>query len=98
MGKEESEDNSVFIGDKSPMQYIYSISVQAANKIEEIVLRARGRAISKACDVSQIAVNKSMKDWEVKEVKIGTHEKEVEGKIKPMTYINITIAKKKESQ
>ncbi len=71
---EDKEDNSVFIGGKSPMEYVTAVITQA-EKYDLVKIRARGRKISMAVDVSQISLNRFLKGWEVKETIIGTHHR-----------------------
>ncbi|HIE36733.1 TPA: DNA-binding protein Alba [Candidatus Geothermarchaeota archaeon] len=54
MSTEAASENVIFIGKKSVMNYVLAVLLQfdVGNKV--VVLRARGRAISKAVDVAQI--------------------------------------------
>ncbi len=54
MSAEAAGENVIFIGKKSVMNYVLAVLLQfdVGNKV--VVLRARGRAISKAVDVAQI--------------------------------------------
>ncbi len=74
----EMQKNVVFVGNKPPIVYAASIQTQAASGETEIHIRARGRATSRAIDVSQLAINRFLPDWEVADVKIGTEEREIE--------------------
>jgi len=98
-------DNTIFIGNKEVTTYVYSVLMQANKGISEIFLKARGRAISKAVDVSQIVINKNLQDWKVDGVNIGTEEKDydedqiretpmLKGKKFRMSTIEIKLIKK----
>ena len=72
---------TVFIGKKDTKIYVFSVLKQAETN-DRILLRARGGyAISRAVNVSQIIVNRSLKNWKLGEVKIGSDkiEKNPEG-------------------
>ncbi len=69
--EEENEDNyTVFIGKKPNSRYLFSVEGQARiyNKVK---IKARGHLISKAADISQLALN-FLKDWEIKDIQITT--------------------------
>lgn len=72
------EKNVVYVGSKAPIIYAASAQQQASAGETEIHIRARGRATSRAIDVSQLAINRFLTDWEVADVKIGTEEREFE--------------------
>ena len=69
------EDNVVYIGNKPPMNYVMAL-ITAFNMqdTDDVVLKARGRAISTAVDVAEITRNRFFKDAEVKTIAIGTEE------------------------
>jgi len=72
MSKKKS-DNSVFIGQKGSMSYVMAVFsiLQADNK--EVVLKARGRAISRAVDVAEIVRKRFMNGKiDVKDIVTGT--------------------------
>ena len=67
------QDNSVFIGQKGSMSYVMAVFsiLQADHK--EVVLKARGRAISRAVDVAEIVRKRFMSGKiDVKEIVTGT--------------------------
>jgi len=70
--------NIVYIGNKAPIIYAASIQTQAASGEKEIHIKARGRSISKAVDVSQLVINRFLNKWKVKNVAIDTEELEIE--------------------
>ena len=69
------EDNVVYIGNKPPMNYVMAL-ITAFNMqdTDEVVLKARGRAISTAVDVAEITRNRFFKDAQVGSIAIGTEE------------------------
>jgi DNA-binding protein len=73
--KTRREDNVIYIGNKPPMNYVMAL-ITAFNMqdTDNVVLKARGRAISTAVDVAEITRNRFFKDAEVKTIAIGTEE------------------------
>jgi DNA-binding protein len=64
------------------MSYVLAVVTQFSNGLEQIHLKARGKAISKAVDVAEIVRNKFIQDARVRDIKIGTEELEGENKEK----------------
>jgi DNA-binding protein len=76
----ENEDNNViFIGKKPAMSYVLACVTQFNDGRSNVVLKARGRAISHAVDVAEIVKNKFVKDSAVDKVTIGTEQVSGEG-------------------
>ncbi len=100
MENDESNENSVFVGKKDTMTYVFSVQTQA-NSHENIFIKARGNAISKAVDVSQISVHRFLKGWHVKDVKLGTDERpmqpregeEITNETQRVSFIEIELSK-----
>ncbi len=69
-----SGDNVIFVGKKPPMAYVLAVITQFNDGKKEIILRARGKSISRAVDVAEIIRNKFFTDVKVKDIKIGTEE------------------------
>lgn len=72
----ETDNNVVFIGKKPAMSYVLACVTQFNDGRSEVILKARGRAISHAVDVAEIVKNKFLRDTEIKNVNIGTEEVE----------------------
>ncbi|MFH0929455.1 MAG: DNA-binding protein Alba [Candidatus Aenigmatarchaeota archaeon] len=93
--KKEAESNVVFVGKKPAMSYVLACVTQFNEGNTEIMLRARGRAISHAVDVAEIVKNKFVTDTEIKNVKIDTEEVETDsGEKLNVSSIEITLGKK----
>lgn len=92
-----SESAAIFVGKKSVMNYVLAALLQFDSGAKEIVLKARGKAISKAVDVAEIIKRRLLEDKiEVKDVKIGT-ELVGEGEAaRNVSIIEIVLAKKEE--
>jgi DNA-binding protein len=68
------EDNVIYIGNKPVMSYVLAVVTQFNNGSDELVIKARGRAISRAVDTAEVVRNKFMPGVEVKDIKIGTEQ------------------------
>jgi DNA-binding protein len=67
--------NIVYIGSKPPMAYVMAlITAFNVTETENVVLKARGRAISRAVDVAEIARNRYLKDIRVEKIEIGSEQ------------------------
>lgn len=92
-----AEDNSIFIGNKPFMNYVTSVVVQFTTKgAKEVVVKARGKFISRAVDVSEVAMKRFLKGQiELKGIAIDSEEfKNKEGQDVRVSTIEITLAKK----
>jgi len=77
MIEEKKDDNTIFIGGKPFMNYITGIVMQFTTKNQsEVIVRARGKFISKAVDVAEVVRKKFLKDQNItlKEIKINSEE------------------------
>jgi len=69
-----SEENVVYIGNKPVMNYVLAVVTQMNGGADEVILRARGRAISRAVDVAEIVRNRFIPDIDVANIDISTEE------------------------
>ena len=94
---EDTSDNCVFIGGKPFMNYVTGVVMQfTTKKAGEVLIKARGKFISRAVDVAEVATKRFMKGQsEVKDIKIDSEEFEnKEGKQVRVSTIEIRIDKK----
>lgn len=76
------------------MSYVLACVTQLNKGNNDVVLKARGRAISRAVDVAEILRTKFMSDLKVKDIKISTEQiKESEGSTANVSAIEITLGK-----
>lgn len=95
MAEKEAESNVVFVGKKPAMSYVLACVTQFNDGKSDVILRARGRAISHAVDVAEIVKNKFVTDTKVKNVSIGTEEVQTEqGEKLNVSSIEIVLGKK----
>jgi archaea-specific DNA-binding protein len=89
-------DNSIFIGGKPFMNYVTSVVMQFTTKnAGEVIIKARGKFISRAVDVSEVATKRFLKDQiKLKDIKINSEEFEnKEGKEVRVSTIEIILDK-----
>jgi DNA-binding protein len=67
-----AEENTVLVGNKPAMSYVLAVVTQFHNGADDVHVKARGRAISRAVDVAEIVKNKFMTDLKVKKISIST--------------------------
>ncbi|MCC7572033.1 MAG: DNA-binding protein Alba [Candidatus Methanofastidiosum sp.] len=68
-----SDENIVFVGSKPVMNYVLAVVTQLNNKeTDNVVIKARGRAISRAVDVAEIVRNKFVVDVNVQQISTST--------------------------
>jgi len=73
-GMAENERNSVFIGRKPVMNYVLACMTLFQGGNNEVSIKARGRAVTRAIDVAEIIRHRFLTDIKVKNVKIGTEQ------------------------
>ncbi len=89
-----AEDNTVFVGNKPAMNYVLAIITQFNSGSNEVILKARGRAISRAVDVAEIVKNRFASDTKINDIKIGTEPITTdEGKTINVSSIEINLGK-----
>jgi len=68
------EENTVYIGKKPTMNYVLAVVSQINSGNDNICIKARGRAISRAVDVAEIVKNRFVQNLGYKEVRIATEQ------------------------
>ncbi len=93
---EKKQENVVLVGSKPVMNYIVACLTFFNSGASEVILKARGRATSRAVDVVELMRRAFVKDLEVKNIQIGTEEltRQDGGKVNVST-IEIAVAKPK---
>ena len=69
-----AESNSVLIGRKPVMNYVLACITLFHGGAKEVSIKARGKAISRAVDVAEIARRRFLPDVKVGKITIGTEE------------------------
>jgi len=92
--KETRTENVVFIGRKPVMNYVIACITFFNTGENEVTVKARGRAISRAVDTIELLRRAFVKDLEVKNIDIGTEEvTREEGRKSNVSTMEITVAK-----
>ena len=93
----QNKDNIIFIGIKPFMNYVTGVVMQFKNKGQsEVIVSARGKFISKAVDVVEVARRTFLKeeDIKIKDIKIASEQFEnKEGKRIFVSSIDIILVK-----
>ena len=92
---EKSDTNIVFIGGKPLVNYVRGVLHQfkTANAAE-VIIKSRGKFISKAVDVAEIARRTLAEDGvSLKEVKISSESFETEGRVTNISTMDIILGK-----
>lgn len=74
-----ADENTVYIGKKPTMNYVLAVVTQFNSGSTDVIIKARGRAISRAVDVAEIVRNRFIHDAVVKDIKIQTETIPAEG-------------------
>ena len=89
-----ADENVVFVGKKGTMSYVLAVVTQMNQGAKEVQIKARGRAISRAVDVSEIVKNKFVPGAKINDIKISTEEVRTEdGSPLKVSSIEITVSK-----
>ncbi len=92
-----TDDHIVFIGGKSFMNYVTGVIMQfTTQNASEVVIKARGKFISKAVDIAEAASKRFLENTiEVKDIKINSEEfQNSEGKNIRVSTIEIMLNRK----
>lgn len=90
-----TEENTIFVGKKPTMNYVLAIVTQFNNSdVNRIVIKARGKAISKAVDIAEITKHKFVQSVEYESIKLDTEALEGEnGTTSNVSSIEIVLKK-----
>lgn len=93
--KKTADENTIFVGNKPPMSYVLAVVTQFNGGSDQVLIKARGRAISRAVDTAEIVRNRFVQDAKVKDIKIGTESiTNEEGRNSNVSSIEITLSTK----
>jgi len=90
-----SDANVIYIGSKPPMSYVMAM-IRSFNVLgsDDVVLKARGRAISRAVDVAEISRRRFLTGVETVKIEIGSEQMPMqEGGTRGVSTISITMRK-----
>ena len=94
--KRRNDENVIYVGNKPPMSYVLAVVTQFNGGSDEVIIKARGRAISRAVDTAEITRNRFVTNAKVKDIKIGTESiTNEEGRSSNVSSIEISLTTKK---
>ena len=67
-----TDENTVYVGKKPTMNYVLAVVTQFNSGSDDIVIKARGKSISRAVDVAEIVRNRFVPTSSVTDIKIDT--------------------------
>lgn len=92
--EEQGDDNIVYVGSKPAMSYVLAVVTQFSEGQEEVHVKARGKAISRAVDVAEMVRKKFVEDAEIDDIVIDTDQIETdEGEELDVSSIQIDLSK-----
>ncbi len=93
MAEKKADDNVIYIGKKPVMNYVLAVTTQFGNG-NEVIIKARGQAISRAVDTAEIVRNRFMTEVKLKKIDIMTEELNREdGSTMNVSAMEITLTK-----
>jgi DNA-binding protein len=88
---------TVYVGRKPLMNYVLAVITGFTGGAEEVTLKARGRALSRAVDVAEVARSRFLGDVKVGKIEIGSEEISIEeqNRTRNVSTIEITLTRAK---
>jgi DNA-binding protein len=84
-------DNTVFVGNKPVMNYVLAVVTQFNQGAEEVSVKARGKAISRAVDTTEIALNRFLENVQKSDILTSTEIVDTESGKTNVSSIEITL-------
>lgn len=92
---DDEDGDVIYVGNKPAMSYVLAVVTQFKST-DEVVIKARGRAISRAVDTAEIVRNRFVTDAKLKDIVINTESvTNEEGKDINVSSIEIYLTTKK---
>jgi len=92
---QQVKENTVFVGNKPVMNYVLAVVTQFNNGAEEVAIKARGKAISRAVDTAEISLNRFLDGVVKKEIVISTEIIDTDTGKTNVSSIEIILSNKK---
>ncbi|MEM2913057.1 MAG: DNA-binding protein Alba [Candidatus Bathyarchaeia archaeon] len=90
-----AEESQVMIGKKPVMNYVVACLTAFNSGAKRVVVKARGRSISRAVDVVELLRRAFLKDLNIEKIEIGTQEMSSPDRPKTnVSTIEISLVKK----
>jgi DNA-binding protein len=91
----ELKENTVFVGNKPVMNYVLAVVTQFNNGADQVAIKARGKAISRAVDTAEIALNRFLDGVVKKEIQTSTEVIDTESGKTNVSSIEIVLSNTK---
>jgi len=85
------DDNIIFVGNKPVMNYVLAVVTQFTSGAQEVSVKARGKAISRAVDTTEIALGRFLLNVEKKSVMTSTEVVDTENGKTNVSSIEIVL-------
>ncbi|RLF02279.1 MAG: DNA-binding protein Alba [Thermoprotei archaeon] len=90
-----TQEGTILIGNKNVMNYVLATVIQFNQGAQKVLLKARGKAISKAVDTAEIVRTRFLPDQvDISNVKIGSEKVGEPGKERTVSTIEIVLERK----
>ena len=91
---QQIRENTVFVGSKPVMNYVMACLTSFNSGSKKVVLKARGRAISRAVDAVELLRRAFLKDLRLQGISIGTEQVTGrEGQTRSVSTIELKVTK-----
>jgi DNA-binding protein len=92
--RDRNDMDCILVGNKNVMSYVLACVTLFNKGAKEVVIKARGRLISRAVDVAEITRHRFIEDLVVKQIEIGTTSVQTDkGSDLNVSTIDITLTK-----
>ncbi len=88
-----TDNNVVYVGNKPVMNYVLAVVKEFNNGASEVVIKARGKAISRAVDAAEVSRNRFLTEAKINGITIGTEKMVSENGESNVSIIEIVIGK-----
>ncbi len=88
-----TDNNVVYVGNKPVMNYVLAVVKEFNNGASEVVIKARGKAISRAVDAAEVSRNRFLTDSKINCITIGTEKMVSENGASNVSIIEIVLGK-----
>ncbi len=91
------DDNIIFVGNKPVMNYVLAVVTQFTNGAKEVSVKARGKAISRAVDTTEIALGRFLQNVEKISITTSTEQVDTENGKTNVSSIEIVLGLKQDT-
>ncbi len=88
-----TDNNVVYVGNKPVMNYVLAVVKEFNNGANQVVIKARGKAISRAVDAVEVSRNRFLTDTKINGITIGTEKMVSENRASNVSIIEIVLGR-----